>query len=325
MIEFHHAAPFRFVLASPRAARIARAKRRRRGKLRETFPQPTLAALRGRGYVQGMALRMPFLDRSPRVAVVRLTGAIGMGGRFGAGLNDAAIAPVLERAFRAGKPKAVALIINSPGGSPVQSSLIGARIRRLAEETKIPVHAFVEDAAASGGYWLACAADHIWVDDSSIVGSIGVVSSGFGLEGLITRNGIERRVHTAGQSKSQMDPFKPESPEDVARLREILEDIHAAFMSHVKTRRGPRLTQDRDLFQGEFWAGRRAVDLGLADGVAHLVPKMKSLFGDKVRFVRHGQKRGFLSRFGFGAASHQMLGAALDLAEERALWARIGL
>jgi serine protease SohB len=271
-----------------------------------------------------MAFNLPFLSRAPKVAVVRLTGAIGMGGRFGAGLNDASIAPVLERAFRAGKPRAVALVINSPGGSPVQSSLIGARIRRLAEETKLPVHAFVEDAAASGGYWLACAADHIWVDDSSIVGSIGVISAGFGLQDLIARNGVERRVHTAGDSKSQMDPFRPENPEDIARLREILGDIHDAFISHVKTRRGDRLAQGRDLFQGEFWAGRRAVDLGLADGVAHLVPKMKQLYGDKTRFMVHGARRGLMARFGFGAASDRLIGSAMDAAGERALWARIG-
>jgi signal peptide peptidase SppA len=216
------------------------------------------------------------------------------------------------------------LVINSPGGSPVQSSLIGARIRRLAEETKLPVHAFVEDAAASGGYWLACAADHIWVDDSSIVGSIGVISAGFGLQDLIARNGVERRVHTAGDSKSQMDPFRPENPEDIARLREILGDIHDAFISHVKTRRGDRLAQGRDLFQGEFWAGRRAVDLGLADGVAHLVPKMKQLYGDKTRFMVHGARRGLMARFGFGAASDRLIGSAMDAAGERALWARIG-
>ena len=270
-------------------------------------------------------LKPPFWSRPPRVAVVRLSGAIGMGGRFGASLNDASIAPVLERAFRSGKPKAVALIVNSPGGSPVQSSLIGARIRRLADETKTQVHTFVEDAAASGGYWLACAADDIWVDDSSIVGSIGVISAGFGLEGLIGRYGIERRVHTAGQSKSQMDPFKPETEEDVARLRALLTDIHSAFIAHVKTRRGERLVTDQDLFQGEFWTGQRAVALGLADGVAHLVPKIKQLYGDKVRFVVHGQKRSFLSRFGLRGASEQILGAASDAAQERALWARIGL
>lgn len=265
---------------------------------------------------------IPFLPKPPVVSVVRLTGAIGAAGRFGGGLNDAALAPVLERAFKAGRPRAVALIINSPGGSPVQSSLIGARIRRLADEKNIPVHAFVEDAAASGGYWLACAADDIWADESSILGSIGVISSGFGFADLIARQGVERRVHTAGKSKSTADPFRPETPEDVARLRAILDPIHAAFIAHVRARRGDRLAKDHpDLFEGAFWAGQQAVALGLADGIAHPVPRLKALYGDKVRLVVHGARRGFLSRFGLRACA----AAVADVAEERAMWARIGL
>ncbi|MFN3645298.1 MAG: S49 family peptidase [Gemmobacter sp.] len=265
---------------------------------------------------------IPFIPRPPVVSVVRLAGAIGAAGRFGGGLNDAALAPVLERAFKAGRPKAVALVINSPGGSPVQSSLIAARIRRLAEERKLPVHAFVEDAAASGGYWLACAADDIWADDSSILGSIGVISAGFGFPELLARQGIERRVHTAGRSKSTMDPFRPESPEDVARLKGILEPIHAAFIAHVQARRGDRLAKDApDLFEGAFWAGRAAVALGLADGIAHPVPKLKEIYGDKVRLVVHGPRRGLMARFGLRAGAE----AIAELAEERALWARIGL
>ena len=265
---------------------------------------------------------IPFLPKPAVVSVVRLTGAIGAAGRFGGGLNDAALAPVLDRAFKAGRPRAVALIINSPGGSPVQSSLIGARIRRLAEERKIPVHAFVEDAAASGGYWLACAADDIWADDSSILGSIGVISSGFGFADLIARQGVERRVHTAGKSKSTADPFRPETPEDVARLRAILDPIHAAFIAHVRARRGERLAKDQpDLFEGAFWAGQQAVALGLADGIAHPVPKLKALYGDKVRLVVHGARRGLMSRLGLRAGA----AAVAELAEERAMWARIGL
>lgn len=266
---------------------------------------------------------IPFLPQPPRVSVVRLSGVIGAAGRFGAGLNDAALAPLLERAFKAGKPRAVALIINSPGGSPVQSSLIAARIRRLAAERKIPVHAFVEDAAASGGYWLACAADDIWADESSILGSIGVISAGFGFPEFISRHGIERRVHTAGRSKSTADPFRPETPEDLARLRGILDPIHQAFIAHVTQRRGDRLAKDEapDLFEGAFWAGRQAVALGLADGIGHLVPKMKEIYGDKVRLVPYGQRRGWLSRFGLRAGAE----AVAEVAEERALWARIGL
>jgi serine protease SohB len=265
---------------------------------------------------------IPFLRKPPVVSVVRLSGVIGAAGRFGGGLNDAGLAPVLERAFKAGRPRAVALVINSPGGSPVQSSLIAARIRRLAEEKKIPVHAFVEDAAASGGYWLACAADDIWADESSILGSIGVISAGFGFPELLARQGIERRVHTAGRSKSTMDPFRPENPEDVARLHAVLEPIHAAFIAHVTARRGDRLAKDApDLFEGAFWAGRQAVALGLADGIAHPVPKLKEMYGDKVRLVVHGARRPFLSRFGLRAGVE----AVADVAEDRALWARIGL
>jgi serine protease SohB len=263
---------------------------------------------------------IPFVKSPPRVAVIRLAGAIGSGGRFGAGLNDETLAPVIERAFARGKPVAVALVINSPGGSPAQSSLIAARIRRLAEEKQIPVHAFVEDVAASGGYWLACAADDIWVDASSIVGSIGVIFAGFGFPEFLKRHGIERRVVTAGRSKSLADPFQPEKPEDVARLRALQEPIHAAFIDHVKARRGARLATGADLFNADVWIGQQAVDLGLADGVAHLVPRLRALYGDKVRIVPHGQKRGLMSRLGLSLA-----GAVVDAAEDRALWARYGL
>lgn len=261
-------------------------------------------------------MRIPFLNPRPRVAVIRLQGTIGGPGR--GGLSDVSLAPLIERAFRRGKPVAVALAINSPGGSPVQSSLIAARIRRLSEERKIPVHAFVEDVAASGGYWLACAADHIWADDSSILGSVGVISAGFGFHDLIARWGIERRVHTAGQSKSTLDPFRPEKPEDIERLRGILEPIHQAFKDHVIARRGQRLTDGRDLFTGEFWAGRQSVELGLADGIAHLVPKMKALHGDKTRFMVYGIRQPWLRRIGMSAES------LLDAAEERAAFSRFG-
>ncbi|MFN4062434.1 MAG: S49 family peptidase [Paracoccus hibiscisoli] len=258
-----------------------------------------------------------FLARRPRVAVIRLSGTIGGAGR-GGGLNDAALAPLIERAFRRGKPLAVALVINSPGGSPVQSSLIAARIRRLADETDIPVHAFVEDVAASGGYWLACAADDIWADESSIVGSIGVISAGFGFHQLIERWGIERRVHTAGTSKSTLDPFRPQNPDDVARLHTILEPIHQAFKDHVRARRGTRLAADRDLFTGEFWAGREAVRLGLADGIGHPVPRLKALYGDKIRFEVHGMRRPLLRRLGLSAD------LLLDAAEDRAAFQQFG-
>jgi signal peptide peptidase SppA len=267
-----------------------------------------------------VAMRIPvlssFWSRKPRVAVIRLSGTIGGAGR-GGGLNDAALAPLIERAFRR-KPVAVALAINSPGGSPVQSSLIAARIRRLADASDIPVHAFVEDVAASGGYWLACAADDIWADESSILGSIGVISAGFGFHQLIDRWGIERRVHTAGMSKSTLDPFRPEAPEDVARLHAILAPIHDAFKDHVRARRGTRLSTDRDLFTGEFWAGREAVRLGLADGIGHLVPRIKALYGDAVRLEVHGMRRPLLRRLGLSADT------LIDAAEDRAAFQRFG-
>ncbi len=257
-------------------------------------------------------MKIPFTKKKPLVPVIRLQGAIGSGRR---GLSDAGMAPVIEKAFGRGKPAAVAVVVNSPGGSPVQSSLIAARIRRLADEKNLRVHVFVEDAAASGGYWLACAGDDIYVDESSIVGSIGVIFASFGFPGFMEKLGIERRVHTAGRSKSLADPFLPEKDEDVERLKAIQAPIHRAFIDHVKARRGAKLA-DADLFNADIWVGRQAVDVGLADGVGHLVPRMKELYGKDVRLVPYGQKRGLLSRFGM---------EALAQVEERALWSRLGL
>lgn len=253
----------------------------------------------------------------PRVSVVRLQGAIGVPGR--SSISDRSVAPLLEKAFKS-KPDAVALEINSPGGSPVQSSLIGARIRRLAEEYEVPVLAFVEDVAASGGYWIASAADEIWSDPSSILGSIGVISAGFGLPVFLQRQGIERRVHTAGKSKSMMDPFQPEKEEDVARLNRLLEQLHETFIGHVKTRRGDKLTDNPDLYTGEVWIGQAAVDEGLADGIGHLVPLMKDRFGDKTRFKRYEARKPLLPRLGARAVQ-----GALGEIEERADYARFGL
>ncbi|MGY6548450.1 MAG: S49 family peptidase [Roseinatronobacter sp.] len=279
-------------------------------------------------------IKLPFVNRPPVVSVLRLQGVIasGTGGR----LNDAGLAPLIEAAFRKGKPKAVALVINSPGGSPVQSALIAARIRRLASETDVPVLGFVEDVAASGGYWLATAADEIFVDANSIVGSIGVISAGFGLHELLARNGVERRVYTSGKSKSQLDPFRPENPDDVARLRQLQDQIHQNFIAQVEARRGARLGAARgagqaagqagdqsgseDLFDGRFWVGAAAVDLGLVDGLGHLVPVLKERFGDKVRLRGYGMRRPWLSRFGLS-----LMHDALALGEERALYARYGL
>ncbi|SIO47155.1 serine protease SohB [Rhodovulum sp. ES.010] len=262
---------------------------------------------------------LPFLKSGPLVSVVRLSGPIAASPR-GTSLSDAGLAQVIERAFRRGRPRAVALAINSPGGSPVQSALIAARIRRLAQEHELPVYAFVEDVAASGGYWLACAADEIWADRASLLGSIGVIYAGFGFPELIARYGVERRVHTAGESKSFLDPFQPEKSEDVERLMQLQTPIHEAFKAHVRARRGAKLATDTNLFTGDVWAGDEAVKLGLADGIGHLVPKMKERFGDKVRFALHTPRRGLWTRLGAPSVA-----AIAEEVEARALWARYGL
>ncbi len=259
---------------------------------------------------------IPFIPKPAFVPVIRLQGSIGMGGRS---LNDAGLASLIEKAFRA-KPAAVALAINSPGGSAAQSSLIAARIRRLADEKHIPVHAFVEDVAASGGYWLATAADDIWVDRASIVGSIGVIFAGFGFPELMARQGVERRVHTAGTSKSLADPFRPQTEADVARIRALLAPLHETFIAQVKDRRGARLDAGADLFNADIWVGQGAVDIGLADGVAHLKPKLMQLYGPKVRLVPYGVKRGLMQRLGLS-----MVDSTLGAVEDRALWAQFGL
>ena len=258
------------------------------------------------------------MKSDPTVAVIRLAGAIGTGGR--GALSDEGLAPVIEKAFAKGKPDAVALEINSPGGSPVQSALIGARIRRLADEKNVPVYAFVEDVAASGGYWLAAAADEIYADESSVLGSIGVISAGFGAHVFLARQGFERRVHTAGKSKSMLDPFQPQDEEDVVRLTSMLEQIHINFIRHVQQRRGEKLDSSVDLFTGDIWIGRAAQDVGLIDGIAHLVPSMKARLGDKVKFRRYGPRRGWMNRIGAHVASDALAGI-----EERAQFARYGL
>jgi len=257
------------------------------------------------------------LAPTPKVNVVRLSGTIMS--RQG-GLNDQSMAPVLQRAFTKGKPVAVALAINSPGGSPVQSSLIAARISRLAREKDIPVYAFVEDVAASGGYWLACSASEIYVDHSSIVGSIGVISAGFGFDKLIAQYGVERRVYASGGSKSQLDPFKPEKAADVKRLKSLQEDIHEAFIAHVTAARGDRLAKETPLFDGSFWTGGKGVELGLADHIGHLIPVMKDKFGEKTRFAAFGPKRPLFRRFGSQLA--QSIG---DEISDTTLWSRYGL
>jgi signal peptide peptidase SppA len=286
--------------------------------------------------VIGLRFLVPsrFRPEHPLVPVVRLSGVIGAAMPLRQGLSLAAVAPALERAFGLRHVKAVAIVVNSPGGSAAQSHLIFRRIRALAEEKKIPVFAFIEDAGASGGYMLACAGDEIFADASSIVGSIGVVSAGFGFDRLIERFGIERRLHAAGSHKAMLDPFRPERPEDVERLKGIQARIHALFAGLVEERRGEKLKGDRgELFSGAVWAGAEALELGLLDGLGDLRTLMRERFGDKVRLKPVAVARpGLLARLmgrreptvsaGTGLVDPAALIAAV---EERAAWSRIGL
>ena len=265
-----------------------------------------------------MKFKIPFLPPKPSVAVIKMSGVISSGAR--GGLSDQTLGPILEKAFKKGQHEAVALLINSPGGSPVQSSLISSRVQRLAEENEMPVYAFIEDVAASGGYWLACAANEIYADTGSIIGSIGVISSGFGFEELISKYGVERRVYTAGKSKSMLDPFKKEKPEDIKRLKRILGEMHELFISHVKKTRNDKLIQNDDIFTGEIWLGKSAKELGLIDGIGHLETVMKEKFGEKTRIKFYGQKKSFLQRFGV-----KLINETAAYLEERAAFARFGL
>ncbi|MFN4014348.1 MAG: S49 family peptidase [Reyranella sp.] len=267
--------------------------------------------------------------RGPVVPVVRLSGVIASGGLLGSrGLSIETVAPLLRRAFETRGAKAVALSLNSPGGSPVQSALIAQRIRLHAAEKGLPVIAFVEDVAASGGYWLACAADEIIADPSSIVGSIGVISSGFGFQDLIARIGVERRVHTSGENKSMLDPFRPEQPDDVVRLKRLQAEIHDGFKDWVRQRRGKLLKGEESmLFTGEFWTARRGIEFGLVDGFGELRATLQARYGDKVRLPVIGPRRRLLARFGLqtGSGIGDIGPSTLSALEERALWQRFGL
>jgi serine protease SohB len=275
-----------------------------------------------------------FRTDMPVVPVVRLTGVIGFSTPLRPGLSLASVARTLDRAFSMRRAAAVALSINSPGGSAVQSHLIFRRIRELAEEHKRHVIAFVEDAGASGGYMIACAADEIVADQSSIVGSIGVVGGSFGFEKLIEKIGVERRLYTSGAHKAMLDPFLPENPDDVERLKTLQRQIHDDFIALVKSRRGAKLTgPENDLFSGEYWTGRRALELGLIDAVGDLRGTLRQRFGDKVVTPVVKAERGFLGRRIFGAGGEAIqignpVGFAEDLIsalEAHALWARYGL
>jgi serine protease SohB len=267
----------------------------------------------------------------PVVPVVRLSGVIGFSTPLKPGLTMAGIARTLDRVFAVRNAAAIAFAINSPGGSAVQSHLIFRRIRELADEKKRRVIAFVEDAAASGGYMIACAADEIIADPSSIVGSIGVVGGTFGFDKLIARLGIDRRLYTSGAHKAMLDPFLPENPEDVERLKSLQRDIHEDFIALVKSRRGAKLAgAEENLFSGEYWTGRRALDLGLVDGVGELRNTLRARFGDKVVTPLISAERRLFGRrpAGIGYGDFMREGLAEDIIsalEARATWARYGL
>src|SRR6201992_3658824 len=270
------------------------------------------------------------------IPVVRLSGVIGAVTPLRPGMSLAGVARTLERAFGAKNAKAVALVINSPGGSPVQSRQIYLRIRQLAAEKKLPVLVFVEDVAASGGYMIVCAGDEIFCDPCSILGSIGVVGGSFGFQELIRKIGVERRLYTAGAHKAMLDPFLPENPDDVARLTALQREIHAIFILLVKASRGPRLkAADETLFTGEYWAGDTSVSLGLADAIGDLRSTLRARYGEKVQTPvvapSSGMLSGLLGRRSGGTGSSLALDVAANLPdglisaiETRAIWARFG-
>lgn len=291
-------------------------------------------------YLATMSWYDPILDRvrgrPPIVSVVPLRGVIGSLGPLRRGLSVDAVGPLLQAAFRPRSVTAVALVVNSPGGSPAQSELIAGRIRDLAAEYDKPVIAFVEDVAASGGYWLACAADEIRVTPTSIVGSIGVISASFGFQDAIARLGVERRVHTAGSRKSLLDPFRPEQAEDVEHLTAIQQEMHARFIDWVRSRRGDRLKpeDEPELLEGKFWTGARGVELGLADGEGELRRTLRERYGARTRFRILSRSPGLARRLGLagtdgpGTADGALAGLAdglIGAVEERALWSRFGL
>ncbi len=273
------------------------------------------------------------LNPPPVVSVLRLDGVIGRMGLAHRGLALDALAAAIERAFKPRRLKAVALAVNSPGGSAVQAALIARRIRTLADEKEVEVIAFAEDVAASGGYWLACAADEIYADENSIVGSIGVISAGFGFPDMLKRIGVERRLHVSGDKKSLLDPFLAEKAADVKRLKDIQKDIHESFKDMVRERRAGKLNgPEKTLFSGQFWTGAKALELGLIDGLGDLRSVMRRRHGENVKFKEVRLKRpwwkrrlGLSSVWGDGADPSPWVAEALAAAEERLVWNRFGL
>lgn len=271
--------------------------------------------------------------RTPPVVipVVKLSGVIGQGGNFSQGLNIGTAAGPLEKAFSYEDAPAIAISINSPGGSPVQSNLIFKRIRQLADEKDKKVLVFVEDVAASGGYFIAVAGDEIIADPSSVVGSIGVISASFGLNKAIEKLGVERRIYTSGKSKSTLDPFMPEKKEDIAHLKRLQEEIHETFIDVVKSRRADVLKEDDDtLFNGLFWTGKTALSLGLIDELGDMRSILKERYGEKTKLKLVGAKKGMSFRRLFGGSVDEKMArnfgeGLIGSVENRAHWARFGL
>ena len=265
-----------------------------------------------------------FFSKNINIPTLRLTGVIGQAGIARSGLTIAGIEKLVDKLFSDKKAPAVALIINSPGGSPTQSSLIAEKIINLAKEKDKKVYAFVEDVAASGGYWLACAADEIYLDLNSIVGSIGVISPGFGFVDLIKKIGVERRIYTSGKSKSFLDPFKEEKKEDIDRLKSIQEQIHENFIEYVKSRRGLKLlsSAEDEIFSGLFWVGKKGVDLGLADGIGSINQIIKEKYGNKAKIKIIDQKKSFLQKRLSSSINNNDI---FNRLEEMIMWSRYGL
>ena len=264
-----------------------------------------------------------FFKKKKIIAHIKLNGVIGNAGKFKQGIDFAGQEEIIEKAFSLKKAKAVAITINSPGGSPVQSHLIYKFIRAQAEKNKIKVIVFAEDVAASGGYLIACAGDEIYANSSSIIGSIGVIYSSFGFTELIKKIGVERRVHTAGKNKSSLDPFQEEKSEDIERLKNIQLDLHKDFIKVVEESRGSKLKKDEiELFSGEFWAGSKSKELGLIDGLGNANEILKEKFGEDVVIKKFEKSKGWLSKK-LSSSSNQMDQLA-NILEERSIWQRYG-
>jgi len=264
-----------------------------------------------------------FFKKKKIVAHIKLNGVIGNVGRFKQGLDFSGQEEIIEKAFSLKKAKAVAITINSPGGSPVQSHLIYSFIREQAKKNKMKVFVFAEDVAASGGYLIACAGDEIYANSSSIIGSIGVIYSSFGFTELIKKIGVERRVHTAGKNKSSLDPFQDEKKEDIERLKNIQLDLHKDFIDVVEQSRGSKLKKDQlELFSGEFWSGSKAKELGLVDGIGNANQILKEKFGEDVVIKKFEKSKGWLSKK-LSSSTNQMDQFA-NILEERSIWQRYG-